>query len=123
MKSGPSYHQRYYQLKGFDAQKKKEMIHKRRGAYTAFGTVAMALNLIPVASVFFTRTSHSIATLPLPFVNPTCAVTSSVGAALWASDIENKSPTGGKTPTQAGEQDVSISPVQGTQDRAGKKEL
>ena len=57
MKSGPSYHQRYYQLKGWDAQKKKEMIHKRRGAYTAFGTVAMALNLIPVVSVFFTRTS------------------------------------------------------------------
>lgn len=56
MKSGPSYHQRYYQLKGWDAQKKKEMIHKRRGAYTAFGTVAMALNLIPVVSVFFTRT-------------------------------------------------------------------
>jgi hypothetical protein len=125
MKSGPSYHQRYYQLKGFDAQKKKEMIHKRRGAYTAFGTVAMALNLIPVASVFFTRKSHPPLLIhPLRFANPwTCAVTSSVGAALWASDIENKSPTGGKTPTQGGEQDVSISPVQGTQDRAGKKEL
>jgi hypothetical protein len=50
-------------------------------------------------------------------------VTTSVGAALWASDIENKSATGGKTPTQGQEQDVSISPVQGTQDRAGKKEL
>ncbi|KAJ9110762.1 hypothetical protein QFC20_002803 [Naganishia adeliensis] len=95
MKSGPSYHQRYFQLKGWDAQKKKEMIHKRKGAYTAFGTVAMALNLIPVVSVFFT-------------------LTTSVGAALWASDIENKSATGGKTPTQGQEQDVSISPVQGT---------
>ncbi|KAI5452241.1 hypothetical protein NCC49_000806 [Naganishia albida] len=104
MKSGPSYHQRYFQLKGWDAQKKKEMIHKRRGAYTAFGTVAMALNLIPVVSVFFT-------------------LTTSVGAALWASDIENKSATGGKTPTQGQEQDVSIAPVQGAQDRAGKKEL
>lgn len=56
MKSGPSYHARYFQLKGWDAQKKREVIHKRRGAYTAFGTVAMALNLIPVVSVFFTRT-------------------------------------------------------------------
>jgi hypothetical protein len=54
MKSGPSYHARYFQLKGWDAQKKREVIHKRRGAYTAFGTVAMALNLIPVVSVFFT---------------------------------------------------------------------
>ncbi|KAJ9101711.1 hypothetical protein QFC21_003049 [Naganishia friedmannii] len=104
MKSGPSYHARYFQLKGWDAQKKREVVHKRRGAYTAFGTVAMALNLIPVVSVFFT-------------------LTSSVGAALWASDIENKSATGGKTPTQAQEQDVSISPVAGMQDRAGKKEL
>ncbi|GHJ86363.1 hypothetical protein NliqN6_2765 [Naganishia liquefaciens] len=104
LKSGPSYHQRYFQLKGWDAQKKKEMIHKRRGAYTAFGTVAMALNLIPVVSVFFTLTSN-------------------VGAALWASDIENKSSTGGKTPTQGQEQNVEISPVQGTQDRGGKKEL
>ncbi|KAJ9113952.1 hypothetical protein QFC19_000148 [Naganishia cerealis] len=104
LKSGPSYHARYFQLKGWDAQKRREVIKKRRGAYTAFGTVAMALNLIPVVSVFFT-------------------LTSSVGAALWASDIENKSSTGGKTPTQAQEQDVSISPISGTQDRAGKKEL
>jgi hypothetical protein len=66
MKSGPSYHQRYFQLKGWDAQKKKEMIHKRKGAYTAFGTVAMALNLIPVVSVFFTCKPRSSSTKRRP---------------------------------------------------------
>jgi len=71
-KAGPGYHARYFQLKNYDKSKRQEVIHRRRGAYTAFGTVAMVLNLIPVISVFFT-------------------LTTAVGAALWASDIENKS--------------------------------
>jgi hypothetical protein len=78
MKSGPSYHQRYFQLKGWDAQKKKEMIHKRRGAYTAFGTVAMALNLIPVVSVFFTRKS------------PTYYKGTSANSSFGYSDLERR---------------------------------
>jgi hypothetical protein len=36
MKAGPSYHQRYFQLKGYDKAKKAEVIKKRRGAYTAY---------------------------------------------------------------------------------------
>ena len=35
MKAGPSYHDRYFQLKGFDSEKKKQFIQERRGAYTA----------------------------------------------------------------------------------------
>ena len=35
MKAGPSYHDRYFQLKGFDGEKKKQFIQERRGAYTA----------------------------------------------------------------------------------------
>lgn len=57
MRAGPSSHARYFQLKGFDKQKRAEFIQRRRGAYTAFGTVAMALNLVPVASMFFQRES------------------------------------------------------------------
>jgi hypothetical protein len=119
MKAGPSYHQRYFQLKGYDSAKKAEVIKRRRGAYTAyvsspfydqlqltistinrFGTVAMALNLIPIASVFFT-------------------LTTSVGAALWASDIENKS--SGTQP--AAETDVTLGDDWGQKEVSGKKEL
>ncbi|WWC67754.1 uncharacterized protein I206_101666 [Kwoniella pini CBS 10737] len=73
-KSGPGYHARYFQLKGYDKTKKQELIKKRRGAYTAFGTMAMVLNLIPGLSILFNFTT-------------------SVGAALWASDLEKKGRT------------------------------
>ncbi|KAK6903901.1 hypothetical protein L486_03476 [Kwoniella mangroviensis CBS 10435] len=73
-KSGPGYHARYFQLKGYDKVKKSELIKKRRGAYTAFGTMAMVLNLIPGLSILFTFTN-------------------AVGAALWASDLEKKGKT------------------------------
>ncbi|KAK1922928.1 hypothetical protein DB88DRAFT_493169 [Papiliotrema laurentii] len=71
LKAGPGYHARYFQLKGFDKDKRHSAIQKRRGAYTAFGTVAMVLNLIPIVSILFTFTT-------------------SIGAALWAADIESK---------------------------------
>lgn len=68
-KSGPGFHTRYYQLKGVTGDRKEEEIKRRRGSYIAFGTAAMALNLIPFTSIFFTFTS-------------------TVGAALWAADLE-----------------------------------
>ncbi|KAG8985010.1 hypothetical protein FRB90_004988, partial [Tulasnella sp. 427] len=66
-KQGPNHHARYFQLKKFNDAQKKEEIRKRRGSYTAFGTAVLALNLIPGASIFF-------------------ALSSAVGAALWAAD-------------------------------------
>ncbi|KIJ40386.1 hypothetical protein M422DRAFT_173650 [Sphaerobolus stellatus SS14] len=70
-KSGPGFHTRYYQLKKVDGAQKDQQIQERKGGYIAFGTAAMALNLIPFASIFFTFTS-------------------TVGAALWAVDIEKR---------------------------------
>lgn len=72
MNAGPGYHERYFQLKGLDKQARADFVKAHRGAYTAFGTAAMALNLIPIVSVLFT-------------------LTNSVGAALWASDMERNS--------------------------------
>ncbi|WVQ84119.1 hypothetical protein IAT38_006264 [Cryptococcus sp. DSM 104549] len=72
LKAGPGYHARYFQLKGFDKEKRQAFVKKRRGAYTVFGTVAMVLNLVPVVSVLFNFTT-------------------SAGAALWAADLESKS--------------------------------
>ncbi|KAL7422478.1 hypothetical protein Q5752_003126 [Cryptotrichosporon argae] len=70
-KAGPAFHQRYFQLKGYDKDKRAAVVHKRRGAYTAFGVVATLLGLVPVISTFF-------------------SLASSVGAALWAANIETK---------------------------------
>lgn len=108
MKSGPSCHARYFQLKGFDKTKRSEFVAKRRGAYTAFGTVAMALNLIPIVSMFF-------------------QLSTAVGAALWASDIENKSGSGvgggGSKKTASEEIEVELQAPSKVRKGSGKKEL
>ncbi|EIW65465.1 hypothetical protein TREMEDRAFT_70543 [Tremella mesenterica DSM 1558] len=70
-KAGPGYHARYFQLKGYDKEQRQSAVHRRRGGYTALGTVATLLNLIPVVSIVF-------------------IFTTTVGAALWAADIEAK---------------------------------
>ncbi|KAH6630167.1 hypothetical protein B0J18DRAFT_407458 [Chaetomium sp. MPI-SDFR-AT-0129] len=68
---GESVHDRYFQLKGWPSARRSKWLKEHRGPYTAFGTVATLLELIPVASVFF-------------------SFTNTVGAALWAADIEAK---------------------------------
>jgi hypothetical protein len=34
-KAGPGFHARYFQLKGYDKEKRNAAVAKRRGAYTA----------------------------------------------------------------------------------------
>lgn len=85
-KSGPSCHARYFQLKGWDKSRREAFVEKRRGAYTGFGIVSLLFNMIPVAGVIL-------------------GLASSVGAALWAADIEAKS---NPTPAPGGEVEVSI---------------
>ncbi|KAG8833195.1 hypothetical protein FRC17_011143 [Serendipita sp. 399] len=89
-KSGPSYHARYFQLKSqkdrnetYGQQEqtlvsgapvttfnKEEFVRQRRGAYSAFGAMAMALNvLVPGGAIL-------------------CMFGNQVGAALWAAEIE-----------------------------------
>jgi hypothetical protein len=73
----------------------------------------MVLNLVPVISVFFT-------------------LTTAVGAALWASDIENKSApatsvAGLKSAIEGSyvgvEQEVSLPAIGSEGEKEGKKEL
>lgn len=88
-KAGPTAHDRYFQLKGWNNEQRQKHIEQFSGAYTryvksasssltvtwglsrrrSFGVVAVLLELIPVASIFF-------------------AFTNTVGAALWAADLE-----------------------------------
>lgn len=86
IKAGPGFHARYFQLKNYDKHAREEYVEKRRGAYTAFvlskfpharllttspsfGATALALNLVPVVGLLFN-------------------ITSTIGAALWASNME-----------------------------------
>ncbi|QUC20071.1 uncharacterized protein UV8b_04312 [Ustilaginoidea virens] len=66
---GTQVHGRYFQLKQWSASQKQEWLDKHTGPYTAFGLVATLLEMIPVANILFTYTN-------------------TVGAALWAADIE-----------------------------------
>ncbi|KAJ7070367.1 hypothetical protein B0H15DRAFT_870770 [Mycena belliarum] len=70
-KAGPTFHWRYFQAKGLSPASRQAFVDKRRGAYTAFGATTLGLNLVPV-------------------VGPIFILTSTVGAALWACELEKK---------------------------------
>lgn len=67
---GNAVHTRYFQLKNWNQSRKDQWLKDNMAPYAAFGTVATLLELIPVASIFF-------------------SFTNTVGAALWAADIES----------------------------------
>jgi hypothetical protein len=70
IKAGPAFHARYFQLKNFDKTTRQAFVETRRASYTAFGAVSLALNLVPVLGLLFN-------------------LTSTIGAALWASKMES----------------------------------
>lgn len=67
---GSTAHARYFQLKKWSNSEREQWLKENTAPYTAFGTVATLLELVPFASIFFTFTN-------------------TVGAALWAADIES----------------------------------
>jgi uncharacterized protein involved in cysteine biosynthesis len=71
---GPTAHDRYFQLKGWDRTRKEEWLKTHAPEYTSFGVLSFVLEMVPVLSFAFTYTS-------------------TVGAALWAADIEAKAST------------------------------
>ncbi|KAJ6618242.1 hypothetical protein B0H10DRAFT_2029937 [Mycena sp. CBHHK59/15] len=71
VKAGPTFHSRYFQAKGLSPATRQAFVDKRKGAYTAFGATTLGLNLVPV-------------------VGPIFVLTSTVGAALWACELEKK---------------------------------
>jgi hypothetical protein len=68
-KFGPTAHARYFQLKQMKKKEKEQFIEERKAAYTSFGVPAVLLELVPVIGIFF-------------------CFTNTVGAALWAADME-----------------------------------
>ncbi|KAF9735548.1 hypothetical protein PMIN06_000535 [Paraphaeosphaeria minitans] len=77
-KFGPTAHARYFQLKQMSKHQEEHFIESRKAAYTSFGIPAVLLELVPVAGIFF-------------------SFTNTVGAALWAADIEQKKSPGETT--------------------------
>jgi uncharacterized protein involved in cysteine biosynthesis len=72
---GRQVHDRYFQLKKRSSSWKSEWVDQHTGPCTAFGLVATLLEMVPLVSIVF-------------------SFTNTVGAALWASDIETRaSPT------------------------------
>ncbi|BFZ54899.1 hypothetical protein PYCC9005_001936 [Savitreella phatthalungensis] len=70
-RAGPRFLARYFQLKQYTEQAKKQQAEQRTGALTSFGVTTVLLNLIPMGNQVF------------KFSNI-------VGAALLASDMERK---------------------------------
>ncbi|RFU73269.1 hypothetical protein TARUN_8980 [Trichoderma arundinaceum] len=68
---GKVVHSRYFQLKNWSESQRTQWINTHSGAYASFGVVATLLEMIPIVSVFFSYTN-------------------TVGAALWAADIESQ---------------------------------
>ncbi|RPA79171.1 hypothetical protein BJ508DRAFT_416110 [Ascobolus immersus RN42] len=74
--AGPSYHSRYFALKGYNNKEKSSVIKTKEADYIAFGTMARVLEMIPFIGVGF-------------------SISNLIGAAIWANDIEKRE-KGGK---------------------------
>ena len=76
-RAGPAAHTRYFQLKEWSNRQREVHIEEHRGGYTSFGVAAFVLEMIPFANLIF-------------------AFTNTVGAALWAADLEKNATTSPK---------------------------
>ncbi|KAK5084117.1 hypothetical protein LTR70_007870 [Exophiala xenobiotica] len=81
-RAGPTAHQRYFQLKEWNQRQREAHVEQNRGGYTSFGLTATLLEMVPFVSLFF-------------------IFTNSVGAALWAADLEKNATTAPKLREQA----------------------
>jgi len=68
-KYGPNAHARYFQLKNMNKRQREEFAEQHAPAYTGFGIPAQLLEMIPFLGIFF-------------------SFTNTVGAALFAADLE-----------------------------------
>ena len=98
---GPLAHGRYFQLKNMSKTQQSEWVSVRRAAYTSFGVPAVLLEMVP-------------------FVGMAFAFTNTVGAALWAADVEDGRPV----PQTVGLEESEMEPQEtGVVGGSGKKEL
>ncbi|ORY13305.1 hypothetical protein BCR34DRAFT_511419 [Clohesyomyces aquaticus] len=70
-RAGPLQHWRYFKLRDFDRKQRNAFAKTRRWQYTWYGAIYLALQLIPVLSMFF-------------------LMTAAASSALWAADLETQ---------------------------------
>ena len=70
-RAGPFHHFRYLKLLGMHQRERDAWTRRAKWRYTRFGTVALALQYVPVLSMLF-------------------LLTTATGAALWAADLEKE---------------------------------
>jgi len=100
---GPAAHARYFQLKQMKKQDKERFIEERKAAYTSFGVPAVLLELVPVVGILF-------------------SFTNTVGAALWAADMEEAS-TGGSQGSSSASGSSTAPNLRNQAEQVRKREL
>jgi uncharacterized protein involved in cysteine biosynthesis len=68
-RAGPLHHWRYFKFLEFSKKERQQYIKSKQTSYTGFGMVALALQLVPVLSMFF-------------------LLTTAAGSALWVVKLE-----------------------------------
>jgi uncharacterized protein involved in cysteine biosynthesis len=68
-RGGPLHHWRYFKLLDFSKKERQQYVKSKQTSYTGFGMVALALQLVPVLSMFF-------------------LLTTAAGSALWVVKLE-----------------------------------
>ncbi|KAG0227061.1 hypothetical protein BGW42_003072 [Actinomortierella wolfii] len=68
---GPYIHKRYFDMKEMTLQEREEWMAKHKREYTTFGVIAQGLELLPFVGFLF-------------------GFTNTIGAALWAADLEQQ---------------------------------
>ena len=68
-RAGPFHHWRYFKMLEFSKKERQQFVKRHQMEYTGFGVTALALQLIPVLSMFF-------------------LLTTAAGSALWAVKLE-----------------------------------
>ena len=69
-RAGPLHHWRYFKLLDLSKEERQRYIKSKQMSYTGFGMVALALQLVPVLSMFF-------------------LLTTAAGSALWVVELES----------------------------------
>ncbi|KAI5284845.1 hypothetical protein KEM54_001022 [Ascosphaera aggregata] len=70
-RAGALQHHRYFLFRNFSKKERRSFVNQRSWRYRSFGAMALALQLVPVLSMFF-------------------LLTSAAGSAIWAADIEKR---------------------------------
>lgn len=86
-RNGPAAHARYFQLKGWPKSQREAFIEQNRGGYTSYVPNLILWHELTEVSCYRFGVAAFLLEM-VPFANLAFAFTNTVGAALWAADLE-----------------------------------